>query len=117
MSAVEPSSSSGVPTETPARDSQTFTLSSGDVLGYAEYGVGSGKPIFYFHGWPGSRLEAAFVHDAAIAAGVRLISVDRPGIGLSTFREGRKFLDWPATLSELVQHLGIQEFSVLGVSG
>jgi pimeloyl-ACP methyl ester carboxylesterase len=95
---------------------QTFELSSGGVLGYAEYGMDTPAVVFYFHGWPGSRLEGAFLHDAAVAAGVRLIAVDRPGMGLSSFREGRKFMDWPGTLSELAQHLGIKEFSILGFS-
>jgi len=35
--------------------------------------------------------------DDALAAslGIRLIAVDRPGIGLSTGRPGRRLLDWP----------------------
>jgi pimeloyl-ACP methyl ester carboxylesterase len=117
MSGIEPSSPSAATTGPPARDSQTFTLSSGDIVGYAEYGLETGTPIFYCHGWPGSRLEGALCHDAAVAASVRLIALDRPGIGLSSFKEGRRFLDWPGTLSELAQYLGIQEFSVVGMSG
>ncbi|KAI9857797.1 MAG: hypothetical protein M1813_008048 [Trichoglossum hirsutum] len=100
-----------------ARDSQKFTLSTGDVLGYAEYGLERASPVFYFHGSPGSRLEGEFLAESAVAAGARIIAIDRPGIGLSTFREGRKFLDWPRAVAELARHLGIKRFSLLGMSG
>ena len=35
-------------------------LRDGRLLGYAEYGDPDGKPLFYFHGSPGSRLAAEF---------------------------------------------------------
>ena len=34
----------------------TITLPDGRTLGYAEYGAPSGKPVFFFHGIPGSRV-------------------------------------------------------------
>ena len=36
---------------------QIFTLKDGRKLGYAEFGNLEGKPIFYFHGWLGGRLD------------------------------------------------------------
>ena len=117
MSSTNSFSSPGLTGSPPARDSQTFTLSSGDILGYAEYGLDTAPPIFYCHGCPGSRLEAELWAGVVVAAGVRLIGVDRPGIGLSSFRAGRKFSDWPETLVELAQHLDIHEFSILAHSG
>ena len=39
------------------RSDQTIKLKDGRTLGYAEYGAPEGKPVFYFHGFPGSRLD------------------------------------------------------------
>ena len=33
------------------------TLGDGRALAYAEFGDPSGKPVFYFHGFPGCRLS------------------------------------------------------------
>ena len=43
-----------------------------------------GLPVVYFHGTPGSRLDLAFGDELVAAAGVRLISFDRPGYGGSS---------------------------------
>jgi hypothetical protein len=53
------------------------------TLGYAEYGSHNGFPILFFHGLPGSRLEAEKLHNAAVNMKVRLIGLDRPGMGLA----------------------------------
>jgi len=36
---------------------QTIKLADGRALGYAEFGNPSGVPVFFFHGFPASRLE------------------------------------------------------------
>ncbi|MCX6033919.1 MAG: alpha/beta hydrolase [Chloroflexi bacterium] len=41
--------------------SQSFRLPDGRTLTYAEYGSPDGKPVFYFHGQSGSRLEPAML--------------------------------------------------------
>jgi pimeloyl-ACP methyl ester carboxylesterase len=95
---------------------QTNTLPDGRLLGYAEYGAPDGQPLFFFHGQPGNRL---FRHpDNALTAslGVRLICIDRPGYGLSTFQKGRKILDWPEDVLRLADALGVEKFSVMGFS-
>lgn len=48
---------------------------------------------------------------------LRVICVDRPGMGLSGFLHGRKILDWPADVSSLADRLGLDRFAVLGYSG
>lgn len=102
--------------EVPSTD-QTLRLRDGRTLGYAEYGLPAGKPIFYFHGYVSARLEAGFWASAAQEAGVRLIAPDRPGFGLSTFQPRRRFLDWPADVVELANHLSLKRFAVVGISG
>jgi pimeloyl-ACP methyl ester carboxylesterase len=62
------------------RAAQTITLRDGRTLGYAEYGDPNGKPLLWFHGFPGCRLDGKLVEEAAGAAGVRVIAPDRPGM-------------------------------------
>jgi pimeloyl-ACP methyl ester carboxylesterase len=69
-----------------------------------------------FHGGLSSRLDAEHAHDAAVASGVRLVSPDRPGIGLSTFQPRRRLLDWPDDVAHLTATLGIETFAVMGWS-
>lgn len=98
--------------------SQSFCLPDGRALTYAEYGAPRGKPVFYFHGTPGSRLEPALLdNDEFVKAGIRLIACDRPGMGGSDFQPGRGFSHWPADVIALADHLGLGKFGVLGVSG
>lgn len=100
----------------PMKD-RRLTLPEGRGLSYAEFGVSKGIPVIYCHGFPGSRLEAAFADHVASTLGVRLIAVDRPGIGLSDYSAGRTILEWADDVCFLVDHLGLDQFSVLGVSG
>lgn len=92
-------------------------LSSGRTLGYAEFGDPSGTPLFYFHGWPSSRLQGELLHETGRRHGLRVIAPDRPGIGLSDFHPGRTLADWPPLMRELAAAMGAEKFFVLGVSG
>jgi pimeloyl-ACP methyl ester carboxylesterase len=96
---------------------QTTKLQDGRALGYAEFGDPSGTPVFFFHGFPASRLEGIALDTPARAVGVRLIAPDRPGFGLSDPKRGRSFSDWPDDVIQLAVHLGIYDFAVLGTSG
>ncbi len=70
-----------------ASEGDTLPLGDGRRLGYAYYGRPDGEPVFYFHGHPGSRLEARFAAQAAAGTGLRVIALDRPGYGLSDFQQ------------------------------
>jgi pimeloyl-ACP methyl ester carboxylesterase len=96
---------------------KTLLLHDGRTLGYAEYGVAEGKALFYFHGHPGTRLEARFLAEQAVQTGIRLIGIDRPGMGLSSFKVGRRLLDWPDDVVELANSLHLDRFAVVGFSG
>jgi pimeloyl-ACP methyl ester carboxylesterase len=96
---------------------RTITLPDGRLLGYAEWGDPGGPPVLYFHGTPASRLDPVCFPDAPNEAGVRLISVDRPGMGLSTFQRHRKIAQWPADVAALADHLSLERFGVAGWSG
>lgn len=94
-----------------------FTLPDGRTLAYLEWGDPAGYPAFYFPGTPSCRLEGAFADGAAKRNGFRLIAIDRPGLGRSTFLPGRTFRDWPADVRALADGLGLAEFGVVGHSG
>lgn len=86
-------------------------------VSYCAYGDPDGKPVFYFHGTPGSRYEAQFSHPAGREYGYRIIAPDRPGIGRSDYVRGRRLLDWPKDVGEAAKRFGIDRFGVIGVSG
>ena len=98
-------------------EAQLLTLESGRTLAYQEYGDPSGRPVFYFHGTPGSRQEASHAHRAGLELGFRIVAADRPGMGRSDHHKGRTLLDWPRDVLELSDHLGLWQFGVLGLSG
>ena len=97
--------------------SQAIELQDGRTLGFAEYGDPQGFPIFYFHGGNSSRLEAAWIADAALGQHVRLIAPDRPGFGLSDRHPRRSFLSWAADVENLADALKLARFAVMGLSG
>lgn len=113
---TRPTTSKARPSRRP-RECQTFTLASGHILGFTEYGSRRGTPVFYFHGFPSTRLEGSEWHFTAKHVDVRIISVDRPGIGLSSFQPDRKLVDWPSDIRQLARHLNLQRYYVLGSSG
>jgi pimeloyl-ACP methyl ester carboxylesterase len=86
-------------------------------LAYSEYGRATGTPVLFFHGWPSSRTMAQLTDAAARELGVRIISPDRPGIRDSSFQPNRKLSDWPEVVEQLADHLGIDQFRILAISG
>ncbi len=98
-------------------DVSLVQLRDGRSLAWAEYGDPAGKPVLYFHGFPGSRLEPAFAGDELARVGARLIAIDRPGFGRSTFQPGRRLLDWPDDVASFANSLGLDRFACMGVSG
>jgi pimeloyl-ACP methyl ester carboxylesterase len=101
-------------TYAPARDT-SITLPDGRTLAYAEWGDLDGRPVFFFHGMPASRL---FIPDPGAAEDehVRVIAADRPGMGGSDPQPGHVVADWPADVTALADALGLDRFSVVGWS-
>jgi pimeloyl-ACP methyl ester carboxylesterase len=97
----ERTSAAEQPKLAPCRPSYQVRVTHGRRLGVVEYGDPSGFPVFYFHGQPACRLEAAILSDYASTSHCRLIAVDRPGISLSSPQAGRTILDWADDVSSL----------------
>lgn len=95
----------------------SIRLSDGRTLAFAEFGDGSGFPVVYNTGGNSSRFEGAWLHDAATRTGVRLIVPDRPGFGDSSMDPARRLIDWPTDVGALLDELGVDRFSTLGLSG
>lgn len=87
-------------------------------LSFAEYGSARGPAIVWMHGTPGARrqipLEARAI---AEARGLRIIGIDRPGIGSSTPHLYPDILDWTHDLVLLLDALAIDTARIIGLSG
>jgi pimeloyl-ACP methyl ester carboxylesterase len=48
---------------------------------------------------------------------LRLLALDRPGIGGSDYHSGRTLVDWPPLLAEVADLLKVDKFRILAISG
>lgn len=102
----------------PPRIEGTITLPDGRKLGFAEFGVPHGKPVLWLHGTPGARRQIPpEARAAAQIRGVRLIGIDRPGVGDSTAHLYPSFDAWAADVAVLADSLGFERFGLVGLSG
>ena len=92
-------------------------LADGRTLACLALGDPEGRPVLYFHGYPGSRLEGRLAADPTRRLGLRLIAPDRPGFGESTFQQSRTIGAWAADVAELADQLALDRVVVVGVSG
>lgn len=68
-------------------------------------------------GFPSSRIEGAGLDPEASKVGARIIAVDRPGYGLSSPHKEHSLLNHAKDVDALANHLGLQRYGVLGISG
>ncbi|MEM9327612.1 MAG: alpha/beta hydrolase [Bacteroidota bacterium] len=92
-------------------------LQDGRRLGFCQYGDLAGFSVFGLHGLPGSRKWFTDDNETAQSLGIRLITVDRPGFGISDPKSNRSFLDFGDDIHELAGSFGIEKYSVFGISG
>lgn len=93
-------------------------LPDGRRLAYFDLGDPAGVPVIHAHGAPSGKLETAFFHldEQAREAGVRLIAIDRPGVGGSDPLPGRTMLDWADDVAAFADAQGIDRFALFGYS-
>ncbi|HYO19525.1 MAG TPA: alpha/beta hydrolase [Dermatophilaceae bacterium] len=99
------------------RRKQSLVLEDGRSVCFAEWGDPQGFPVFSLHGTPGGRLDRHPDESRYVAAGVRLVTYDRAGYGLSDRLPGRSVVDCVGDVAAIADHLGIGRFSVTGGSG
>ena len=92
---------------------------TGRVISFSEVGDPEGSAVFICVGMGLTRYVTAFYDELAMTLRLRLITVDRPGVGGSepyppTDRSGP--LSWPDDVLAICQHLGIAKFSLLAHS-
>ena len=88
----------------------------GRDLAYLEVGDTQGPLVIHNHGGPSSRFEARLFAKSASKNRLRLICVDRPGIGQSSPQKARSYFGWADDLTTIADALGYREFGVTGWS-
>ncbi|HEX2283729.1 MAG TPA: alpha/beta hydrolase [Mycobacterium sp.] len=88
----------------------------GRRLTYLEVGDPDGPLVIHNHGGPGSRFEARHFAGAASKNRIRLVCVDRPGMGDSSPQQARTYSGWADDLTTIADALGYQKFGVTGWS-
>jgi pimeloyl-ACP methyl ester carboxylesterase len=108
----------GAPPPTLPRLEGIVPLPDGRRLGYAEYGSPRGPLVLWFHGTPGARRQVPpAAREAADRLGLRLVCIERPGVGVSSDHAYRQVRDAAADFAAVADHLGHERFLVLGLSG
>jgi pimeloyl-ACP methyl ester carboxylesterase len=100
--------------EDPARLGQV-RLPDGRALGWAEWGPEDGAPVLLCSGAATSRW-LGFGGDVVGPLGIRLITVDRPGLGASDPAPGRTLDGWAQDVRRLAAARGLPSLAVLGYS-
>lgn len=103
-------------THSAARVPATMILADGRTLSWYEYGEPTGRPCLFLPGTATSGRAGAALHAAATTGGIRLICIDRPGLGHSDPAPHRPLVGWVDDVEQLVDHLGLDRFGVLGHS-
>jgi pimeloyl-ACP methyl ester carboxylesterase len=94
----------------------TIRLRDGRILAHLEVGKKDGPVVIHCHGSGSSRLEAWLMADAANEVGIRLIALDRPGVGRPDPHRYLNVAGWTDDVAELADQLGLEEFAVQGMS-
>jgi pimeloyl-ACP methyl ester carboxylesterase len=87
-------------------------------IGFAEFGDPQGRAVFWLHGTPGARRQIPM--EARVYAErrqIRLIGINRPGIGSSTAHQYDTVFAFAEDLRTIADTLGIDKMEVIGLSG
>jgi pimeloyl-ACP methyl ester carboxylesterase len=87
-------------------------------LGFAEFGPPDGRAVVWLHGTPGARRQIP--HEARAYAereGVRIVGIDRPGIGSSTPHLYSSLVHFADDLEIIAERLDLDPLVVIGLSG
>jgi pimeloyl-ACP methyl ester carboxylesterase len=102
-------------TSEPSED-HVVRLRDGRRIGYAQFGDPDGFVVVSAHGGMACRRDVAAAASVAKQMGIRLISPDRPGVGLSDPQPGRTVANWARDVEDLMNQLGVDRFAAMGWS-
>ena len=94
----------------------TISGPRGTRIGYADGGEPTGTPVLFLPGLGDSRLTRHPDEDLTRSVGVRLITVDQPGVGASGYAPIRSQLEAADHVLAVADGLGLDRFAVLGWS-
>lgn len=103
---------------TRARLTGTVGLEPGRRLSFASFGPAEGRTFVWLHGTPGAATQVP--DDARVRAereGLRIIGVDRPGVGRSTPHLYDDVVTFTHDLERLLDALDVDDVSLIGLSG
>ncbi|KAL9040737.1 MAG: hypothetical protein Q9214_004366, partial [Letrouitia sp. 1 TL-2023] len=91
---------------------------TGRIISFSEVGDSNGSAVFCCVGMGLTRYVTAFYDELAKTLKLRLITLDRPGVGGSeTYSDGSDTpLGWADDVLAVCQHLGLRKFSLLAHS-
>jgi pimeloyl-ACP methyl ester carboxylesterase len=93
-----------------------LTLADGRRMTWSEFGAPGGRPVLSCHGGLLCRFDVEPCADGFAAAGVRVLSPDRPGVGRSDRAPGRATADWTDDARQLLDALELDRVAVVGWS-
>lgn len=96
----------------------TIAVGEDRQIGFAEFGDPQGRAVFWLHGTPGARRQIPLAARVfAEQRGIRLIGLDRPGIGSSTPFQYDNVLSFANDFTTIADTLGVDTMAVVGLSG
>jgi pimeloyl-ACP methyl ester carboxylesterase len=103
---------------TPPRLEGTVRVRDGRKLGIAEFGPPGGQAVVWFHGTPGARRQIPEeARRIAAERGLRIVGIDRPGVGLSTTHLYENIYESVPDFEIVADQLGLERFATIGLSG
>ncbi|KAF2208792.1 hypothetical protein CERZMDRAFT_122303 [Cercospora zeae-maydis SCOH1-5] len=105
--------------QAPRLNRRVRSQAGGRTIAYSEVGDPNGAAVFICVGMGLTRYVTAFYDELAATLRLRLITIDRPGVGGSdSYPQSDKSgpLNWPEDILTICQHLGIVKFSILAHS-
>ncbi|SLN64291.1 GNAT family N-acetyltransferase [Oceanibacterium hippocampi] len=99
----------------PAERREQLRLSDGRTLAWHEWGSEDGLPVIFCTG-AGMSGALGFGHDALRHFGVRLLAVDRPGLGDSSPHPGKSLKSWSADIAEMTKARSLATCRAVGFS-
>jgi len=103
-----------IPNHSHASGFHLLALFDGRKLEYTEFGDPEGTPVIYFHGILHAREKFHPFSSYPEKHGLRIIAPERPGFGKTSMQAERSLRTYTQDIAQLVKHLNIDTFYVLG---